>query len=577
MFMSKQQGSERTNQKSSAKAKVENKTTTAKQTRTPWYLLVMPLIVLVYGLLYFQQGEILSLNYGGGWDGTSYVYLAAAPQNEFKTDAYRSQRILPTLVVRTGAELVQRFVSDSNVLFGDLFYRWFYGSKAEFEKKTNPSLAVEAIVVYFFMWYSLGVLVLCGLLWAGVSFAAKLSFVARWLGFIVLMGNFVVMKMTLFYPTLTDVTALLLGLTALFGYVAKQQWIVLIAALGGLLTWPTAFPLAAVLFLFPRVPLPLVPNTQNDSLTAHHQGKPSFFDASRTVALAAALFMGLLTIYFLFFQTVRFPGVEESSGVAAVVNILLQMGYIALSVEIALRIMREERIFGRFLSYYRQSTVYLPVVIRVCMLIGIWGLGWFLRQGYINYAAPAPLNTEIFFAGSFSVSVAKPLLSIVAASVYFGPVIALVILLYAPILRAVSRFGVGLFIIILGTVLLGSIMTESRQLINLFPCVVFAVALTVHQTFRLSSTEIAIFLGVVGVIGVLSSKIWLSLNFPGLQDFVMKGGSYTQFPMQRYFMNHGPWMTWESYWWQAPCVVIAALLLAVVLRFIRKSILIQQT
>ncbi len=561
--MSKKHSSSNSTANSTSKTKQRN----AETRKVAWYLLLMPLLVLVYGLAYFHKGEVLALNYGGGWDGTSYVYLAAAPPNEVKTDAYRSQRILPTLVVRAGAEIVQRYVSDPNVLFGDLFYRWFYGSKAEYDKKPNPSLAVEAIVVYFFMWYSLGVLVLCGLLWAGIAFAAQLSFAARWLGFIGIMGNFAVMKMTLFYPTLTDLTALFLGLLALFGYVAKHQWLVLPAALAGLLTWPTAFPLAAILFLFPLTTLP----GAQSSTAKEHRKEEAFFTQSRVIALVVAAFVGILTAYFLLFQKLRFPGVEESQGFIAIVGIIFQMAYVALSVERLLRVVQEEQIVSRFQAYYRQSSVYLPIVIRACMLVAIWGLGWYLRQGYINYAAPSPLNTEIFLAGSFSVSVSKPLLNIVATCAYFGPIIALFLVLYVPIVRTIGKFGLGLPILVVGTVFLASIMTESRQLINLFPCLVFAVAVTIDRTFKSSTVGTTLLLTTTGVIGILGSKIWLPLNFPGLQEFVMKGGSYTEFPMQRYFMSHGPWMTWESYWWQAPIVTAVVLLLAFVLRYIRKS------
>jgi hypothetical protein len=61
-----------------------------------------------------------------------------------------------------------------------------------------------------------------------------------------------------------------------------------------------------------------------------------------------------------------------------------------------------------------------------------------------------------------------------------------------------------------------------------------------------------------GVMCVVCSKIWLPLNFVGMnaQTANIHDGSYTAYPLQYYFMNHGPWMSWTSYAVQSAAVLV---------------------
>jgi hypothetical protein len=63
---------------------------------------------------------------------------------------------------------------------------------------------------------------------------------------------------------------------------------------------------------------------------------------------------------------------------------------------------------------------------------------------------------------------------------------------------------------------------------------------------------------VLSLMSVVCSKIWLSLNFPGMPEQAanIQNGSFTAFPLQYYFMNHGPWMSMNAYLVQSALVLI---------------------
>jgi hypothetical protein len=95
-------------------------------------------------------------------------------------------------------------------------------------------------------------------------------------------------------------------------------------------------------------------------------------------------------------------------------------------------------------------------------------------------------------------------------------------------------------------------MTESRQLITLFPFAALLLAYTAN-TMQWRRQQVWIF----AVLGLVSSKIWFRINFDGMNTsaYVDRLQNYDTFPMQNYFMNQGPWMSGESYVYQS--IVIA--------------------
>lgn len=551
----------------------------------------MPLIIAVYGLVYCECGEVLALNYGAGWDGVSYVQFALAPKEQLKTDSYRSQRILPALVVRSFAESAQAYSTSPKSYFGAWFQRWFFSQDMQFvkmvadirprarqgdstpvrlrlplievaDKSGKHSVTVEPIIVYWFVLYSLVVMVLCGVVWAAISATLALSTFARWLGFIGLFGNFAFLKMSLFYPTLTDLSALFIGLLTLWAYLSSRNWLVLLSGGLGMMIWPTAFYVAALLFLFPRtlavaVTQQAVPDTPTNIVSI----QTLLGTSSSRYALVGSGIALLCTLWYVYIAPQPFPLVEMPGRFSAIAGIIAFVCTVFLALRVLLQLAIEQGFLQNLARAVRQKSAFMPLVTRCVLLCAVWVLGWFVRQTFINPQASVPLQLTQFIGGSFSLAVTKPFLSVIADVAYFGPIMLLLIFSFHRIVSYITRLGSG-FVIVFGiTILVGCIMTESRQLTNLLPVIVVAVVAAANTEQRS-----ALVLGFMGIAALGFSKLWIPLNFAGMHDYVMSGGSYANFPIQRYFMNHGPWMTWESYAYLVSGVVVCGIIVTLLLR-----------
>src|SRR5262249_31932954 len=101
---------------------------------------------------------------------------------------------------------------------------------------------------------------------------------------------------------------------------------------------------------------------------------------------------------------------------------------------------------------------------------------------------------------------------------------------------------------------------ESRQIVHGLTALVL-VAVLAWEGLRWPAWGAAL----VGVGAVVSTKAWLSLNGEGF------AGSTDAFPFpaQRYFMNLGPWMTYESYLLQGGIALAVTLALVLMGRHAR--------
>lgn len=108
-------------------------------------------------------------------------------------------------------------------------------------------------------------------------------------------------------------------------------------------------------------------------------------------------------------------------------------------------------------------------------------------------------------------------------------------------------------------------MSESRQFVNFLPVVLTALALALNnRSVNTASVAIVVALGLVG------SKAWMTMNVPDMQSLAFRGATNEPI-MQRYFMNHGPWMSMESYLWQAAAVLLTSVVLWFVFKPLSRS------
>lgn len=537
------------------------------QRKRSWYLVLMPLFVLVFGLFYFEKGEVIALNSGCGWDGVTYKNVVWSLQwnkssaelqerGRLRIDPYRAQRIAPSVAVY-GEMQVAKYLYQSIVpMFERLpawlewsyqqypiplwFFRWF--AKDVGSAQQSVALNIDSFVAGYFVFHNLFMLLGTAVFWALIARALTLNAVARWLGFTALFVNVAVMKMSFYYPTLTDTSALFLGAAMLYGYLARQQWILPIVAAIGFFTFPTAFFIAMILFILPRdAEKQAIASSEGTSFDNTSLEVVSFTQATaRKIAAGASVLVLLLSVYFVLIAEVRFPEVEPLYMMLLPLTIPLLLVQFFFMVEKILLAFPTAAIM-RLLSSRKELVGY---ALRAFTCLVLWSGLTVWKQQIQDSSLAAPMNTDLFLGGSFSAALSKPLLTIVALSVYFGPMMLIGVMRFREVLQTARELGLGFFAVMTLFALLLTIMTETRQLMNFLPFAVVVIALMMDK-MALKPWAVAL----ISLTSVVCSKIWLTMNFTGMQEQAanIQNGSFSAFPLQWYFMNHGPWMSMTAF------------------------------
>lgn len=528
----------------------------------------MPLLVFVWSFLYFENGEIIALNNGCGWDGVTYKNVVWSlqwnkdtPENvergHLRIDSYRVQRIAPSVAVYVEMQIAKYLYQNIVPLFSTVpawldlsyqqyplppwFFKWFAHTPEEAVAKT-VALTLDSFIAGYFVFHSFFMLLGTSVFWVLIVRHLKLSFSARWLGFILLFANVAVMKMSFYYPTLTDTSALFVSTVMLYAYIINAAWLLLLSAGIGFFTFPTAFYLAFLLFVFPRKYT--VSKEVNES-DAHLLPK-----TTQILAGVATMLVLLAAVYFVIIKEIHFPEVEPVFGFLLLLSIPLLLAQFYLTIQCLLTIFPLNGFLQSIAS--RQSAVQYG--IRAALGVAVWGALFYFKKQIEDPTLAQPMNTDLFFGGSFSSAVAKPLLTIVAGGVYFGPVVAVLVLRFRQFVQGALELGLGYFMVIAAMLIMATIMTETRQLINFLPFLVVGVA------YMLRSIDLPpISLVIVSLVALFTSKVWLPFNFPDMavQAANIQNGIYATFPLQYYFMNHGPWMSTTSYLLQSLILLVS--------------------
>jgi hypothetical protein len=478
---------------------------------TPFVL--MPFCVIVWGILYGIVGEIINVKYGFGWDGLIYGTLVQKWKyylEQHSIDSYRVLRIFPSVMLHYLCEPLM---------------------------KDNLGIIPALTVLKIYRIYTVIILSSAAFAWAAIGATMKWSIRVQWLGFLLLFVNFAVMKFAFYYVPLTDATAFTLALWGLYFYFAAYPVGVLCVGCIGFFAFPTVFLQSALLYCFPYT------KQNSRKVLATTNSTLVVIGSTTLVVLCAAAAL----IYGVFVSPVPFAGTQPLIESLLYPSVTLLVAYWAfMSYVIASWFP-----FPQILQMVKESALWL----RTLTVIGLAALLWFgIAQHLYNPMLPAPLTFSHFIGGSLVQSVSKPLLAPLAFVVYFGPAFVLIALLFRQSMMTVQELGCGFAIIITGTILLIGIMTESRQLITLFPCVVIVLAAMLNR-HKLSNTSIF----VVALVSLISSKIWFRINFEGMNSNAVADTlkNYDTFPMQNYFMNQGPWMSMESYLYQSIAIIVA--------------------
>src|SRR5665648_546361 len=188
------------------------------------YLQIALLIVfsLIGIFMQIYKNELVNFCNGFGWDGQVYGNLTLNYFNEIfekGVDGYYIQRILPSSIVYVLMCIFKISFTTNNVIISFTIYNTL--------------------------------LILCACyIWGLIAIELKLSIKGVWLGYIGLFINFPILKLPFYYPVLTDITTLFLGLLIIYFYLKNNNLGIFITMVLGSFTWASFFIMSLPLFIF---------------------------------------------------------------------------------------------------------------------------------------------------------------------------------------------------------------------------------------------------------------------------------------------------------------------------------------
>ena len=479
----------------------------------------IPSGVLSHGLMFFLLaaicvygafwGELVPVGNGLGWDGVRYGnWVKNFHVSEI--GPYYVQRLFPIAVIHYALVLLKLPLVDANVIAA-------------------------------FRIYNLLLILLSCVVWILVANLLGISTRGKWLGFLGLFVNFAILKQAFYYPVLTDIPAFALGLLALYFFLKNNVWALFVVTLLAAFTWPMIVCTGVLFLLFPRNPL---------QATASKSGIFSIIIAGLvTVTYCAS------AVYFYFILGWTTLGYGEEKVIDNVV-------YLSLALSMLLLFRAIQELLGG-LSFHSllpelKLKSFQPVrVVLAVLIIGIQ-IVFFLtpsvRVGDSSGEAHIATMHLLLLAGIALLSIAKPLITFVSHVVYFGPIIILLALKWKAFSEEIWKYGVGLVSAILLSVFVG-MDPESRHSIGAFPVFVpFLVKATDQCRWR--SEIYWVFAGTA----FFFSKVWFDINSAS------KSATPPGVDLQSYFMNHGCYMSVNSYLLQGQVILVAVVLFYYLLR-----------
>lgn len=461
-------------------------------------------VVLIVVALYGYFNEHCPISNGRGWDGNQYVGAAVDLNYGWEvatTNPYLLQRLLPSLAVHAGLVITGAPKADPAALTG------------------------FAILNTLMMLITLSA-------WLALARRFRLTPEARWLGFIGLFVNVQCFKVAGWYPALTDIPALALGMAMITFYLTDRLLALAACTLLAVFTWPVAGPMGVLLVLFPRERD--ASDGSGDLANGVARTTTSSLPA-RVLGGLAALGVAILCGYH-FLRGIRIIGfgdVEPIVGSLFPVSLSVTAAYVYFVVS---GLLPEPGRLLQALRRLRPLNIALVISIlalpRIAIALISSGAEWVTVTNFIPYV--------------FLLSTTRPGIFLIAHVVFFGPILLLLPWVWKRMRSLVHHWGVGLQgYFILG--LLVAACPDSRQSTLLWPLVVVTLVVACERA-GLARRGLVMSLG---ALALLMSRIWLPFNIPSSTD-------ETGWDMSRYFETQGSFISETHY---VACLAVGGLLL----------------
>ena len=425
---------------------------------------------LVAGLWAWWGGERIPTHNGLGFDGHTYGKIARDPSLifEHRLDMHRIARVLPSVIAFL---LIAPFglpASNEAVV-------------AAFQVLNYAALAVAA------------------LLWWQVARHLRLTRPVTWIGFIFLFVNYPSLKLSGFYPVLTDDSGFLLGMVLVWLVVTRRSWWLLALALVGAFTWPTVTYSALLVFILDR----------RDTRTPRAH---AWWGIGAALAAALVVAYAALHAHSCGVRCVAPVMMDTTVETVLPLSVILVAAWTFLALQPPLARLTPKTVLGSIIW------TRIPIAFALIYLISLF-------QHAVANESARTLGRTLW--NTSLGSVAKPLGFLVVHTAYYGPGVLLLVFTWPLAVRLMAQFGPRVLALIAVFVVLG-VGTQSRIVINEWPLFALAAALVAHE-LKWSWRETWI----LAVLAAVTSRMWMPIHHGPIT------GAWKTYPSQWYFMNKG--------------------------------------
>jgi len=350
------------------------------------------------------------------------------------------------------------------------------------------------------------------------------------LGISILLFSFPILKYPLYYPVLNDLSAVLIGTLLLYFHLVDKKTPFILTVFFGSFVFPTTIVIGGLLFCF---------REKNNLKTKI----PLFFKNSHLIAMIVGISLFLFLEYYLIIRIYNFDWIPYNlrsfSNTNTFLYILSLVGVCIFILIICYNFYIESFIYKAFQSIdLKQIGLFLGVVI-------IIKVGQFLIAN--NEASEMTIFKHLKLL--ISTIPSHPFKWLVAHFSYFGVLFIFIFIFFKQLKNNFFQQNIGISLVVLFFITY-SFSTESRQFVSFFPFVAYWFLSSVKNV-TFGNT----FVFATSLSCIILSRFWYPINL-AFSDMESLGGHITNFPLQHYFMIHGPWMGDTAYFAQLGVFVV---------------------
>ncbi|HXH19081.1 MAG TPA: hypothetical protein VNJ07_08345 [Chitinophagales bacterium] len=478
-----------------------------------WFIL---LFFSTVGFILTYHSEKSPLFGGYGSDGLAYGHFSLGFEKEFREHRVpirMLERVLPVYAVHLMLKI--------------------QGVEPVPEKMIIPEEQVgfHHKVLEAYMLYNLLVFIASVFFWMLITEKLNLGISSTLVSSFLLFVNFANIKQYFYEPVMIDPTVFFAGILLAFSLAFRSYTALYFVAVITLFINAAAVYYCLVVAAFPLSSPPL-------KQAAIH-GKFQ----SRLFALAVTLFISGLAIYYFFSPLC--PEGSEPTEIPTAKN-WFPLSLVAVAVYV----------FAGFLSLTDSLLQVNPVaalrtfrwkpwlILLLVMLLVQYFFNKYGARLSEEICADKPFTVWNYFIYSLRYSYARPAAMASAHFAYFGLAFISLSIYWRQIIQEGSNYGLGT-LLILSMTLLHSLTSETRHLLFMFP-VSMMLLFSAFREIKFNSLTVAIIL----LLCIAASKVWFPINPLNSEDYIFHPEPLQQMlhsPLQKYFMNLGPWMNNRMY------------------------------